>query len=216
MATNWESMEVFKNFLRKFMVMASAEDIGEKLLVSQVQDYDSITATCGVQDLSMYTTRVPKSIKKVNISETLDMICETNGDISYISMADDMFTGLSSEDKDIITDAKDKPDNTDMVDEFTQSQKHELLTNMYIYQSYLVGLVIVCYHVSAKLSDSVKFLNKLPPAPDPSSLTRPSQTSTTATSAPVKEDYTWFGDSWQLLTGISNRIKVIWMKVKLW
>ena len=125
--------------------------------------------------LTSHTLKCVEHIKEDYIREALDVICDTYVDTSYINMANDLVHDSDSDIrenfvvsysdvdnstkvqqvKDIITTRESHIMNTS---EFWKCQEDEFLSSIYTYQSLLVGLVIVCSSVSAKLSESVQVL----------------------------------------------------------
>ena len=154
------------------------------------------------QSLSMFSIKETKNCKQVDISDTLDMICKTNSDTSYIALVNALYSDPSNDNKDTLAGAtKDTLD-----DNFIRLQEDKLLATLYSYQVHLVGLVIVCCHTTSQLEKTVNFLHSFTAPPDPPPPTRPSIASSTATSAPVQGDNNWFWDSW--LSGIRKGKRV--------
>ena len=108
------------------------------------------------------------------------MICDTYADTDYIDLANnndgdpdidatDIFLLLSS-DNDNITKAMVQQSSQNLITsdthdmkiiQFKKLQEEELLTTLHMYQSYIVGLVIVSSYMSAQLSKSITLLHTL-------------------------------------------------------
>ena len=152
---------------------------------SESEDCLGLALSMELCRLTKYLPRVtPRSVlhkKEVYIRETLDMICDTYCDTSYIDMANDLVDDpdivardmVSSCDVDHINEAQQlnrtmTTSETRVINtnEFLKLQEDELLATLYNYQVYTVGLVIVSNFMSAKLSQIMTLLQTLQSSSD--------------------------------------------------
>ena len=169
----------------------------EKIIRSPISEPKNMNMTISIKtrDLSRETTNETQNINEDSISEALEMILATNSDISYITMANDFSSSVTenaikaplSETIDWIRAPTSEVQDIIKSNKFMKLQENELFTTLCHYQSYLVGLVIVCNHVSTQLAQTVEFLQSFHSETDsPSICTNPSPPSTSVTPDPGK------------------------------
>ena len=179
------TMEVVAEVANPSMGDGELHESSEVISANSSESEDCLALSMELCRLTKYLPRVtPRSVlhkKEVYIRETLDMICDTYCDTSYIDMANDLVDDpdivardmVSSCDVDHINEAQQlnrtmTTSETRVINtnEFLKLQEDELLATLYNYQVYTVGLVIVSNFMSAKLSQIMTLLQTLQSSSD--------------------------------------------------